>query len=203
MERSQAAAAGPGPGPGPVPEVCAVCLDVMRDKRTLRCRHSFCSSCVAAAFSVKPACPLCNAYHGRHTGTQPNGTMTVCRHPKCLPGHERCGCFIIRYSFPAGIQGPEHPNPGTMYSGTTRIAYLPANEEGEKILKMLRKAFDRKLIFTVGQSVTTGLQNVITWNDIHHKTNVNGGPPCFGYPDPDYLYRVREELYAKGVREDD
>lgn len=71
---------------------------------------------------------------------------------------------------------PEHPNPGIRHSGTTRTAFLPACKEGEKVLRLLRKAFDRRLIFTVGRSVTTGLNNVITWNDIHHKTNMTGGP---------------------------
>lgn len=184
-------------------EVCPVCLDLFQDKKTLRCLHSFCSSCLDAAFSVKPACPLCNTYHGLYTGTQPDGTMSEARISQCLPGYEKYGSIVIRYSFPAGIQGRNHPNPGVRYSGTTRIAFLPANEEGEKILKLLRKAFDRKLIFTVGQSVTTGLHNVITWNDIHHKTSITGGPQRFGYPDPDYLSRVREELRDKGVTEDD
>lgn len=71
---------------------------------------------------------------------------------------------------------PEHPNPGVRYSSTSRTAYLPDSEEGNKVLRLLTKAFERKLIFTVGRSVTTGLNNVITWNDIHHKTNIDGGP---------------------------
>lgn len=77
------------------------------------------------------------------------------------------------------ILQPEHPNPGVRYSGTSRTAYLPACKEGEKVLKLLRKAFDRRLIFTIGRSATTGLNNVITWNDIHHKTNIGGGPQWY------------------------
>ncbi|XP_027144774.1 probable E3 ubiquitin-protein ligase DTX3 isoform X3 [Larimichthys crocea] len=100
------------------------------------------------------------------------------------------------------ISQPEHPNPGVRYSGTSRTAYLPDCKEGQKVLKLLKKAFDRRLIFTIGRSVTTGLNNVITWNDIHHKTNIDGGPQSFGYPDPDYLFRVQEELRLKGVTED-
>lgn len=76
---------------------------------------------------------------------------------------------------------PEHPNPGVRYSSTSRTAYLPASEEGEKVLKLLRKAFDRRLVFTIGQSATTGLNNVITWNDIHHKTNMAGGPQRYAH----------------------
>ena len=79
--------------------------------------------------------------------------------------------FIISLSFQAC-----HPNPGTHYSGMQRTAYLPDNQEGNEVLKMLRKAFQHRLVFTIGESVTTGAKGVITWNDIHHKTNTLGGP---------------------------
>ncbi|XP_068997445.1 probable E3 ubiquitin-protein ligase DTX3 [Embiotoca jacksoni] len=183
-------------------EDCAICLDVIQEKKTLKCLHSFCSECIDSLFSLKPACPICNIYHGVYTGTQPEGTMTVTRSWQSPPGFEHCGSFIIQYNFPAGIQGPEHPNPGVRYSSTSRTAFLPACEEGEKVMKLLRKAFDRRLTFTIGRSATTGLNNVITWNDIHHKTNMGGGPQSFGYPDPEYLLRVQEELRLKGVTED-
>ncbi|XP_023138026.1 probable E3 ubiquitin-protein ligase DTX3 [Amphiprion ocellaris] len=184
-------------------EDCAICLDRIKEKKTLECLHSFCSECIDTLFRLKPACPICNTYHGVYTGTQPEGVMLVTRSWQSVPGFEGCGSIIIQYSFPPGIQGPEHPNPGVRYSSTSRTAFLPACEEGEKVLKLLRKAFDRRLIFTIGRSVTTGLNNVITWNDIHHKTSMEGGPQRFGYPDPDYLSRVQEELRLKGVTEDD
>ncbi|XP_042263703.1 probable E3 ubiquitin-protein ligase DTX3 [Thunnus albacares] len=182
---------------------CVVCLDTIQEKKTLKCLHSFCAECIDSVFKLKPACPICNTYHGVYTGTQPQGTMTETRSWQSLPGFEHCGSITIHYHFPAGIQGPEHPNPGVKYSSTSRTAYLPACKEGEKVLKLLRKAFDRRLTFTVGRSATTGLNNVITWNDIHHKTSMGGGPQCFGYPDPEYLFRVQEELRLKGVTEDD
>lgn len=73
----------------------------------------------------------------------------------------------------------EHPNPGYPYHGTSRIAYLPDNEEGRELLLLLRKAFEARITFTVGRSVTTGRDNVVTWNDIHHKTNISGGPQAY------------------------
>ncbi|XP_076027992.1 putative E3 ubiquitin-protein ligase DTX3 [Genypterus blacodes] len=183
-------------------ETCAICLDGIQEKKTLSCHHSFCAQCIDTVFTFKPACPICNTYHGVYTGTQPEGTMTVTRNWQSIPGFDNCGCIIIVYDFPAGIQGPEHPNPGVRYSRTARTAFLPDCKEGEKVLRLLRKAFDRRLVFTVGRSATTGLNNVITWNDIHHKTSMGGGPQSFGYPDEDYLFRVQEELRAKGVTDD-
>ncbi|XP_046513661.1 E3 ubiquitin-protein ligase DTX3L isoform X2 [Equus quagga] len=93
----------------------------------------------------------------------------------------------------------EHPNPGRRYVGIHRTAYLPDNKEGNEVLRLLRKAFDQKLIFTVGDSRVTGASDVITWNDIHHKTSPFGGPDNYGYPDPDYLKRVKQELKDKGI----
>ncbi|KAI8522055.1 hypothetical protein Bbelb_018090 [Branchiostoma belcheri] len=54
-------------------------------------------------------------------------------------------------------------------------------------------AFDSRLVFTAGTSVTTGETDVI-WNDIHHKTNPNGGEANYGYPDPG---RVADEACSK------
>lgn len=94
------------------------------------------------------------------------------------------------------------------------------------MLELLKKAFDQKLIFTIGQSRTYGTDNQVTWNDIHHKTSMTGGPErysssvagllnlprlnvltflplhfsSYGYPDHNYLKRVRNELKDKGIK---
>ena len=68
---------------------------------------------------------------------------------------------------------------------------------------MLKIAFDRKLTFTIGTSVTTGVQNTVIWNGIHHKSSLSGGAVNYGYPDPTYFNRVCEELASKGVNKDD
>ncbi|XP_043939539.1 probable E3 ubiquitin-protein ligase DTX3 [Protopterus annectens] len=185
--------------------ICPVCLGEIEKKMTLeKCGHSFCEECIARAWEVKKTCPLCGRFYGKVFGNQPvDGRMVIRK--DCglhLPGYEEHGTIVIEYSFPAGIQGPEHPNPGTPYPGTLRIAFLPDSPEGNKVAGLLKKAFDQRLTFTIGTSMTTGQTNVITWNDIHHKTSGWGGPRFFGYPDPTYLARVREELWAKGITED-
>ncbi|CAF0967519.1 unnamed protein product [Didymodactylos carnosus] len=129
-----------------------------------------------------------------------NGTIQVNFLPIILPGYEGIsqGTISIYYKIPSGTQGPLNPNPGQRYIGTSRQAYLPNNKEGQDILQLLQQAFDDGHIFTIGKSMTTGQDNVVTWNDIHHKTSPHGGPENFGYPDPTYLHRVREELASKG-----
>jgi deltex-like protein len=66
----------------------------------------------------------------------------------------------------------------------------------------MQKAWDHRQLFRVGRSVTTSCDNTTVWNGIHHKTNYQGGPASFGYPDETYLDRVREELAAAGVTHD-
>ncbi|GMT32033.1 hypothetical protein PFISCL1PPCAC_23330, partial [Pristionchus fissidentatus] len=114
---------------------------------------------------------------------------------------EEGGVIVIHYSFRDGIQGPQHARPGVPYYGTRRVAYLPNTEAGRMALRLLEKAFECKLTFTVGDSVTTGMKNVVVWN-VHHKTNMEGGPQAYGYPYPTYLFRLTEELAALGITEE-
>ncbi|XP_031552643.1 uncharacterized protein LOC116289852 [Actinia tenebrosa] len=182
-------------------DVCPICLDGFHDPTVLqKCKHKFCKKCIDLAFQHRKACPTCGMAYGVHTGNMPQGTMHHSLEPYLrLPGYERYGTIRIDYHFPSGKQGPEHPNPGQYYSGTSRTAYLPDCPEGRKVLDLLKKAFNARLTFTIGRSVTTGASNVVTWNDIHHKTNPYGGAAGFGYPDPTYLKRVKDELAAKGI----
>ncbi|KAK9974518.1 hypothetical protein ABG768_022607 [Culter alburnus] len=184
-------------------ETCPICLDTIKtpDCKVLsKCNHKFCKDCLDMAFKLKPACPICGEIYGNLTGTQPKGaTMTISRDRSSLPGYEKYGTIVISYYIPSGHQGNEHPNPGMMYQGASRIAYLPDSTEGNNVLKLLQRAFEQRLTFTIGCSSTTGKNNVVTWNDIHHKTSRDGGPTRYGYPDPDYLKRVQDELKAKGI----
>ena len=100
-----------------------------------------------------------------------------------LPGYEheqpisREGATVeITYVIPSGVQGPLNPRPDHPYTGTLRKAYFPNTKEGREILSLLQRAFDDQHVFTIGRSTTTGQDNVVTWNDIHHKTSTHGGP---------------------------
>ncbi|XP_047446939.1 uncharacterized protein si:dkey-3h3.3 [Mugil cephalus] len=183
-------------------ESCPICMEpiIAKAKKILQCKHSFCRDCLERAFDYKPVCPTCGALYGILVGTQPEGgTMNVTKSSSSLPGYEKYGTIIIQYYIPNGIQTEEHPNPGQSYEGTARTAYLPDSSEGRMILTLLKRAFAQRLIFTIGQSSTSGRKNTVTWNDIHHKTSTHGGPTQYGYPDPDYLRRVRDELKVKGI----
>ena len=77
-------------------------------------------------------------------------------------------------------------------------------------------AWNQRLHFTIGTSLTTGMGNTITWNDIHMKTQVrksllqnsiniivnfqpSGGQ--HGYPDPNYLTNLKDDLSVRGITE--
>ena len=133
-------------------------------------------------------CPICSRIYGTLIGDMPEGTFYAYITPDRCSGYN-CNTIVINYYFKNG------PN----YTGTSRVSYLPNNKEGREVLALLKIAFERKLTFTVGTSVTTGRKNTVVWNGIHHKTRLNGGPTKFGYPDKGYFNRVKEELAAKGV----
>ncbi|XP_033756918.1 uncharacterized protein LOC117339448 [Pecten maximus] len=180
---------------------CVICMDTFDDPVKLkRCGHMFCKDCISESFQQKPVCPVCATVYTVVQGDQPvHGTAIVYTDDKPLPGYGQSRTFIINYIFPDGTQDDEHPYPGESYRGLNRQAYLPDNSQGHKVLKMLKEAFEQRLTFTIGQSRTTGEDNVVTWNDIHHKTHRDGGPERYGYPDSDYLHRVTDELNAKGI----
>ncbi|XP_026096558.1 E3 ubiquitin-protein ligase DTX3L-like isoform X2 [Carassius auratus] len=181
-------------------EMCTICMDSFTDNEKLKCGHEFCRECIRMSVeSLGPICPVCKEVFGKMEGNQPDGAMKVMKNRLSLPGYPDCGTIEIHYDIPSGIQMKKHPNPGQYFHGARRHAYLPDNREGREVLSLLQRAFDQKLIFTVGTSTTSSLKNAVTWNDIHHKTNTHGGPLNYGYPDPDYLRRVKDELKAKGI----
>ncbi|XP_038143937.1 uncharacterized protein LOC119785386 [Cyprinodon tularosa] len=181
---------------------CCICMSEFTNKEQLKCKHAFCKDCLQRAVQHSgPICPICKDVFGVVKGNQPDGKMSWKKHYHAdLPGFPGCGYIEISYYIPGGLQTENHPKPGQYYAATTRTAYLPNNKEGNEVLHLLEKAFEQKLIFTVGESRTTGMENAVTWNDIHHKTSMTGGPQGFGYPDETYLSRVKEELKAKGIK---
>lgn len=141
-------------------------------------------------------CPICGIIYGIMTGDMPRGSMSLIKYPSSAVAWEaypNTDILEIHYIFKSGKKDD------ILYPGTTRVAYLPNNDEGIEVLRLLIIAFERRLTFTIGTSVTTGRANQVVWNGIHHKTALEGGPSCFGYPDETYFSRVKEELAAKGI----
>ncbi|KAK3742264.1 hypothetical protein RRG08_042093 [Elysia crispata] len=181
-------------------EECGVCFDGKYEPHMLTCCHgAICKFCFEKVKSER--CPFCRKPFTSMRGNQPEGKMDIRLDRTIrLKGHEKFGSYSIKYTFLSGRQQKDHPEPGKPYDMTVRNAYLPASEEGTRVLRLLRVAFLRRLTFTIGDSHTTGKKGVITWNDIHHKTSLKEGS-AHGYPDPDYLSNVTRELADRGVTE--
>ena len=60
----------------------------------------------------------------------------------------------------------------------------------QRALHGLYLAWEQRLLFTVGTSMTSGQSNCVTWNDIHLKTNRTG--PDHSYPDPNFLVNLMQ-----------
>ncbi|XP_069581812.1 E3 ubiquitin-protein ligase DTX3L1 isoform X2 [Brachyistius frenatus] len=91
----------------------------------------------------------------------------------------------------------KHPHPGQPFAGLRLCAYLPDNHEGKKVLKLLDKAFNQQLLFTI--TTDTNGEDVVTTASIPLKTQAEGRSTLDGYPDHDYLKTVRKLLKDKGV----
>ena len=181
---------------------CPICLQPMHQDGPLKgtnvCNHVFHSECLADSLKHDGKCPVCRAVIIKKLGPCPKGNMFVKTDPDLhCEGHVDCGTIKIKYIIPIGVQGSEHPNPGVEYPSNSREAFLPDNDEGRNVLELLKKAWKMRMTFKVGTSLTTGQSNVVTWNDIHHKTSTSRGP--YGYPDAGYLRRITLDMNVMGI----
>lgn len=115
----------------------------------------------------------------------------------CSPGQPReLGFVISACSRPPSSPPPRHSLPFPLFLPPHYP--LPLGQ----VLELLKVAWKRRLIFTVGTSSTTGETDTVVWNEIHHKTEMDRNVTGHGYPDPNYLQNVLAELAAQGVTED-
>ncbi|KAG5190704.1 hypothetical protein JKP88DRAFT_175447 [Tribonema minus] len=169
--------------------------------RLYRCgSHFMHAACIKAVFHrCSPKCPTCNRWYGAAMGDQPDGTMTITRTDMDCSGYSNAGTIVMTYDIPDGVRPQAPPAPGRPFTGAKRVAYLPDIPEGREILELLKRAFEHRLLFTVGTSRTTGISNTVVWASIHQKTRMDGGATAFGYPDSGYFLRVKQELKAAGI----
>jgi len=174
---------------------CLICQSVLGDSvYPAECGHT-CKRCADEAVENGTSTFLCNQKWCQRN--QPVGHMSWITEKQSLPGHEDCETIAITYNFLAGQQGWEHPTPGVPFT-----AYLPNNAEGQAVCEMLKREFEAGLLFTIGKSQSTGKDTQILWNSVELKTNRSGGPSDYGYPDPEYLGRVRAQLASKEIKDD-
>jgi len=175
--------------------ICCCPMTPVTVRRLSCCAQNVCKDCYTKLEITRHSmskeiftflkCPYCGQCSGTQIGTCPDGDMSVRVLREDLPGFEGAGTIQILYVVDKGG-----------YT-TRRVAYLPYTPEGYRVLMLLRLAWDRRHVFTIGESLTRNQMDVLVWN-IHHKTQANGG--TYGYPDPTYLTRVTDELKQYGIQ---
>ncbi|KAG9350103.1 hypothetical protein JZ751_026456 [Albula glossodonta] len=153
----------------------------------MACGVAFCQQCL----HVHVSCKVCSK------GIR--GTMSWSEMCMTLPGHIKDMTLKITYTVPDGIQGEDHPSPGSPFQGGVFDAFLPLNKQTKRLLPLLKRAFDEGLTFTVveGHKVAR-----VTWASIPHKTKMSGGKSVNGYPDSGFLRCLTEALKSLSFGED-
>lgn len=148
--------------------------------------------------SIPPVEHLNSAYKSvSPQGNQPPGQIMWKKYAEDLPGFEDYGTIVVTFTFYDGLQSPEHPNPGRSYKGISCVAYFPDTQEGKQLLKLLRKAFDARLVFTVSQTAANESGQVVL-DGLELKTTAESYLRN-GQPDVDYFARLKGQLAAKGI----
>jgi len=179
---------------------CAICLDPLSETSVIihKCSHMFHRKCIDKCLDRELLCPVCRCTVGEPQGKSPSGSMKIKKlKQQGCPGFECTDTIQIEYHIPPGTQQSYHGNPGIPYRGTVRIAYLPLNNEGNRLLTRLKFAWKHGLVFKIGTSLTTGASNAVSWAGIHHKTKLRGG--AYGFPDTRYFTMCHESLDEAGV----
>merc|ERR1712228_293117 len=165
--------------------------------------HYFHAECIQKALDQNSQCPNCKQKYGVIVGHQPNGRMYVTKaRQRCVGFKDAADSVKMLFEFPGGIQKKFHPNPGKIYFGDLREAYMPNNEAGREAAMLIRLAYKRRLLFTVGRSLTLNQDNRIIFGSIHLKTSTSGGVGKHGWPDKTYFTRLKDELKQKGITTD-
>lgn len=108
-----------------------------------------------------------------------------------LDFHEQLICQIALWGERLAISNTSFNNNKLYLIYSININY---NLRFQKVLRYLKIAFDRKLLFSIGVSATTGKEDVVIWNNsVDHKTQFSM------YPDPTYLQRCLTQLVHLGV----
>ena len=185
---------------GQTPEMCSLCLEIFTENDDIvqlnECNgHFFHAQCKDSTINIgqyvetNHQCPVCKKIYGQIEGNMPeDGKMKVMKISSSLAGYEGHGTIVIEFIF---YRTSEH-------HADHRLAYLPNNEEGNRVLLLICKAWEKRVLFTIGYSLSRNRDNCIILNGFHLKTsNVKNDP--WGYPDSSYIGRVINELRDKGI----
>ncbi|KAF9094265.1 putative E3 ubiquitin-protein ligase dtx2 [Mortierella sp. GBA35] len=180
-----------------------------------KCCHCFHEECIKTWFLVKGTalkCPVCNTRCGgvgapsHDTIDSPSsdikGVVKLGPMSDAKMGYSfdaRYGCYFLYFHTPQHtIPDPEDlEHKSITIKEDCRHAIVPFSAQlGPLLMIRLICAFYYGHFFRVGTSVTRGLDNVVIWNGIHMRANVNGP---HGFPARDFESNCWSELNQQGV----
>ncbi|XP_066487384.1 uncharacterized protein [Tiliqua scincoides] len=167
---------------------CELCRSAHADTYHTPCGCTLCKACFSTSDVAPSFCRASPAIPGAFAAT------TISQN---LPGYFRDPTLKLTYDIPDGVQQARDPRPGYPYQGGHFEAFLPDNPEGQRLMVLLHKAFERGLTFQIRSS---GSEEWVTWGLIPHKTSMEGGKSRNGYPDAQYLRQLSQKLEDLGIK---
>ena len=174
---------------------CVVC-QCENDSTSVRpkvCQHVFHLECIRPWIKSHQNCPTCRASLVYHVGFQPTDPNAFFRHDvvdRRLPGYD-CKSIRLKCFIPSGLQHKEHPAPGQPYRGLRGHYYLPDTAEGHDLVRLLKLAWKRRLLFRIRPD---------TWSDGYHvELNAIDLRTKWLVPDPSYIMWIRADLGEVGI----
>ncbi|XP_052814971.1 uncharacterized protein LOC128241890 [Mya arenaria] len=120
---------------------------------------------------------------------QPTGSVEV-----TVSQYHRFSIGLL-FTFHDGIQTRYHPFPGQPYKGSTIAGRLKNDSEGQTVCRMLKTAFRKGRMFTVGHDGNVWLSGISMFD-----SDFLAIVPISHYAE--YIQGVKAELKAKGITED-
>jgi hypothetical protein len=162
----------------------------MKDWVKLYCNKYIHLKCLKEAITSTGKCPYCGLALG--VLNSPSGTMYLRTQAGSLKGYDKYDTIVITYDLISSRI--MYKNEEAFVTGDYRSAFLPNSPKGQNVAELLKVVFKLGRMFSFGKSLTTGNEPVITFGTVHIKSSNTG---TFGYPDPTYLDRVRQEILSK------
>ncbi|KAJ8376919.1 hypothetical protein SKAU_G00074990 [Synaphobranchus kaupii] len=124
-------------------------------------------------------------------------TCPLCMKPlqkkqRLICTHAFCAACLKGSVERLGLQCPEaHPNPGKPFTGIQTKDWLPDSPEGQEVQRLLQRAFEQKLVFTV--AATDAAADRVVFTDIPHADQSQCSQPGF-------LQKVKAALRVKLIK---
>lgn len=174
-------------------------------KRPYTCSHVFHHECIFNWLRLNPntlSCPTCRKPLKVCFGLQPStpSSITHTVSNECLPGFN-CNTLCVDFRIGGGCQSIYDPIPGEPFGDFFLRTYLPNHGEGQEVYRLLKIAWERKMLFRIGWNPVMKRYNKIVQNGFEPlKTSKNGGYLQNGYPDESYLSRIKADLSDFGIK---